>query len=1065
MKYIAAIVLSAGALSAQTFITGQSARAVIGQPNFTAQVDPTVADPAANGFALGGVSGLAYANGTLFVVDSNRVGALPDNDRVVVYPNISTPPYVAGLNLPSPTQEIIYGDFGTSTFIRCPICVVNAGFVLGQPNSSTFGENLSQSGFNEPAGVASNGQILAVADTNNNRVLIWTSMPSTFNAPANLVLGQTGFGSIGPPAVTQSAMRGPESVWIQGNRLFVADTLNNRVLIWNSIPTQNNQPADIVLGQPNFTTTQSGSVTVTPVTTASSMISPTGVSSDGTHLFVADLGESRIMIWNTIPTQDNQPADVEIGQPDMTTAIPNDAFSGSPATTAGSSDVEVPVMCNDVVPAQLDANGKPTYQQRCAYTIDFPRYVLSDGTRLFVADSGNDRVMVYNTIPTQNAVAADEILGEPDQFTDQVSDSGSAADNVEISGSDEVRTPMALAWDGTNLYVSDPFDRRVVVYTASATPLAPTSAYNAASLETFASALFSFAGSITTGDAVNLTITDPNNTSAGYTAPVYTYTVAKNDTFDNITKGLSAAVNKSNCTTVNSTSICAGDPVVVARAELGAATVLLSAKVPGANGDGIEYSITLTGTSGNSATESVSPASGSTAGGTTAATLAPGMLIAVFGSGFTDQAPASAPGGGSTELPETMAGTELYIDGVRAPLLYVSPTQINAQIPFEFSDANGSTAWVRTQHSDGTVTATNSIAMPLAPQDPGLFTLNEGAGTDPRPGLAFQASSYALGAIDIEGLPTATSVASVMIGSTTYSYTVQTADVTAFNVVTNNPPFVTTGSTPTGCPAPVNGVPPAGCVLTATTTSVTPDVLEIIREHLVQQINADPNAQVTAYEGSQFWYLMLVAKNPGTAGDGISITTTATAANSSSLTLTVLTSYNSASATCCASNGGTLITTNNPAVPGGFLVMYASGMGTLVSSYSGGYYCPTASPGTPDQNFTPTGVVCTLSTLNPDLISPAPSSPFPAPPFLPPPPATGVPFTGPAQNTLINFASGNAGGAAVNILDASLVPGSIGLYRLLIQLDSSVATNSFTPLTIYQDVYNSNTVTIAVQSQ
>ena len=34
----------------------------------------------------------------------------------------------------------------------------------------------------------------------------------------------------------------------------MADTQNNRVLIWNTIPTKNNQPADLVLGAPNFTT-------------------------------------------------------------------------------------------------------------------------------------------------------------------------------------------------------------------------------------------------------------------------------------------------------------------------------------------------------------------------------------------------------------------------------------------------------------------------------------------------------------------------------------------------------------------------------------------------------------------------------------------------------------------------------------------------------------------------------------------------------------------------------------------------------------------------------------------
>jgi uncharacterized protein (TIGR03437 family) len=1017
MKFIAAILLSASALCAQTFLTGQSARAVIGQANFTAQAYDNP------GLELGGVSGLAYAGGSLFVVDSNRVGSLPDNDRVVIYPNISTPPYVAGLTLPSPTQEIIEENF--ISFIRCPVCVVNEGVIIGQPDNITVGANLTQSGLNEPAGVASNGQILVIADTNNNRVLIWNSIPQTDNAPANIVLGQTGFSSITPPTISQTAMRGPESVWIQGNQLFVADTLNNRILIWNTIPTQNNQPADVVLGQPNFTTTQSASITETPVTSASDIISPTGVSSDGTHLFVADLGQNRVLIWNSIPTQNNQPADVEIGQPNMTTAVPNNSFSGSPAgTSTDTTDKEVPVLCTVAQVNFNDAAGNPTYPQRCAYTLNFPRYVLSDGTRLFIADSGNDRVLVYNTIPTSNAAAADVALGEPDFVTDIVSDSGDATDNVEISGADSIRTPMALAWDGTNLYVSDPFDRRVVVYSASSTQLAPASAFNAASLETFASALFSFAGTITTGNVVNITITDPNNVSSGYVAPVYTYTVAKNDTFDDVDKGLASAINNSNCTTVNGASVCTGDPVVFARPEIGAASVVLSARNAGANGNGLEFSITLTGTSGAATTLVVTPASGSTTGGTYAAQLAPGALISVFGSGFTDQPATGAPGG-VAQLPETLAGVELYIDGVRAPLLFASATQINAQVPFAFSDANGSTAWVRTTHADGSVTATNAIAFPLAVQVPGIFTLS--GGTDPRPAMAFQSSSNALAVIDIEGLPGATSVGSVTIGPGTYTYTVQTADVTTFNVSLTN--TTTIGGT---------------TATTTTTNSVTPDVLEILRQNLVNQINADPNAVVTAAEGSQFHYLILTANASGAAGNGIAVTTTATPSSSTSLTMTVLTTNSAgATATCCASNGGTLISVNNPAIPGGFLTIYATGLGALTDIEQAGQICPVASATYPDQNFSATGVVC-------------------SPP--PPPPATGTPYTGSAENSVTNFVSATAGGVTANVFNASLVPGSIGIYQLLLQLDSSLTTNPLTPLTIFQDVYDSNTVTIPVQA-
>jgi len=49
-------------------------------------------------------------------------------------------------------------------------------------------------------------------------------------------------------------MRGPQGVWIQGTRLFVADTDNSRILVWNTIPTSNYQAADYVLGEPDFNT-------------------------------------------------------------------------------------------------------------------------------------------------------------------------------------------------------------------------------------------------------------------------------------------------------------------------------------------------------------------------------------------------------------------------------------------------------------------------------------------------------------------------------------------------------------------------------------------------------------------------------------------------------------------------------------------------------------------------------------------------------------------------------------------------------------------------------------------
>ena len=44
----------------------------------------------------------------------------------------------------------------------------------------------------------------------------------------------------------------PSGVSVTGTKLYVADYGNNRVLIWTSLPTPTQQAADIVLGQANI---------------------------------------------------------------------------------------------------------------------------------------------------------------------------------------------------------------------------------------------------------------------------------------------------------------------------------------------------------------------------------------------------------------------------------------------------------------------------------------------------------------------------------------------------------------------------------------------------------------------------------------------------------------------------------------------------------------------------------------------------------------------------------------------------------------------------------------------
>src|ERR1700733_5790554 len=312
------------------FLTGQAARETIGQPTFTSQDSG-----APSAFQVGAVQGLAVANNTLFVVDSNLHALLPpDNNRVLIFTNISRYIY-------NPTDPIPQGG-------RCPVCVGTssvgeASVVLGQPDfATTTNPYLTQSGFRNPTMVASDGKILVLADTDNNRVLIWNSIPTTIDQPADLVLGQPNFTTLQePPPVNSSAMRGPQGVWIQGTQLYVADTQNSRVMIWNEIPTSNNQPADLVLGEPNFSTVPPATTSDLPPT-ANNLFDPVSVTSDGQRLYVTDLGHNRVLIWNSIPTQNGQAADVVVGQPNMTSELDNGNLPN----------------CN---PTSTDADGNPVY--------------------------------------------------------------------------------------------------------------------------------------------------------------------------------------------------------------------------------------------------------------------------------------------------------------------------------------------------------------------------------------------------------------------------------------------------------------------------------------------------------------------------------------------------------------------------------------------------------------------------------------------------------------------------------------------------------------------------------
>jgi uncharacterized protein (TIGR03437 family) len=87
--------------------------------------------------------------------------------------------------------------------------------------------------------------------------------------------------------------------------------------------------------------------------------------------------------------------------------------------------------------------------------------------------------------------------------------------------------------------------------------------------------------------------------------------------------------------------------------------------------------------------------------------VAPGSIVSLFGSHLAqDAALASAP------WPKVLLGTSVFINGVAAPLAYVSPTQINTQIPYE---TRAGQATLNVVAGDRVLTPIEFTVQPIAP--------------------------------------------------------------------------------------------------------------------------------------------------------------------------------------------------------------------------------------------------------------------------------------------------------------------------------------------------------------
>ena len=376
----------------------------------------------------------------------------------------------------------------------------NAGLVLGQSTLQSNGVNRPKpNSLYWPGAAALDFSVvpnrLYIADTGNNRVLGWRTLPSFADgAPADLVIGQTDFLSAGcnqnrtdaagDSLAAADTLCQPGGIAVDAaGKLYVADSGNYRVLEYNapfSSGKAANLSANIVFGQKGSFTSR---VANNGGVSAATMASPGGVAIDRAgHLYVTDPVNSRVLEYS-------HPASV-------TTA---DAVFGQGGSLTSSA-------CN------FDGPCDRTGCFSSADSLCNPTAVANDDAgRLYIADSANNRVLVFNT-PLAPTKTADLVIGQSDfrglqckglcaslglvvspTGTLYAANSGNSVINQydaplrsgmapnlvigreqcgrAITSNNTLCGVAGLAWGpGGLLYASDTFNNRVVVFDVTSAP-------------------------------------------------------------------------------------------------------------------------------------------------------------------------------------------------------------------------------------------------------------------------------------------------------------------------------------------------------------------------------------------------------------------------------------------------------------------------------------------------------------------------------------------------------------------------------------------------------------------
>ena len=499
---------------------GENAVNVLGQATFTAIAPATTQE------GMNFPTDAAYdsVNQRLFVVQStgNRVtvydvSSITDGEAATyvlgqaAFTTTTAATTQTGMNVPyglaydSANQRLFVSE---STGNRVKVYDVtaisdneNAAYVLGQSTFTGTAAANTQAGMNAPRGITydSVDSLLYVAQATNNRVTTYDVASISNGENAVNVLGQTTFTATAA-ANTQAGMNAPSGVLIDAahNRLYVGQTGSHRVTLYDVTSISDGENATDVLGQYDDNLSAPGSVftkaTANGGPTKLGLSAPNGVTVDPVNhrLFVADTTNNRVLVYNL--TTGNLPVDMlpdnVLGQTNFysnTAAntqtglnVPNGlAFDGTNQRLFVSEGTGNRIKVYDVTSITngedaVSVLGQVNYITATAGVtqigLSVPRQIVYDsasGGQLFVADSTNNRVVVYNVASIVDGETAVDVIGQDDGTVSAPSPiftKGTANNAAHKLGFNAPNTGIALDPTDHRLFLSDSSNYRVLVY-------------------------------------------------------------------------------------------------------------------------------------------------------------------------------------------------------------------------------------------------------------------------------------------------------------------------------------------------------------------------------------------------------------------------------------------------------------------------------------------------------------------------------------------------------------------------------------------------------------------------